>query len=234
MLIIEDEPEAEQTLCAHLERFAEEHHERFQISWLKTAFEFVQSKQKADIIFMDIQLPGINGVEAAEYLRSYDSRTVPIFVTNLAKYAVRGYTVDALDFIVKPVEYYDFSLRMAKALRVVDRNRSRSIYVGTKDGLAVMPASQVTAIEVARHNLSYHLVGEEEPVRYRGSLGKVEAELEGAPFVRISNNCLINIDHVRKINGPEVHLSTGEVFYISRARRKEALAAIANYYGGNS
>jgi len=234
VLIIEDDEQAYLTLQSHLERFSQAHHERFQVSWLKTAFEFTQSQQTADLIFFDVQLPGIDGLEAAEYLRTYDTETPIIFVTNLAQYAVEGYKFDAIDFMVKPVEYHDFSMRMAKAMRSIKRKNMRRIFINTKDGLVVMPVSRVIYIDTARHDLYYHLVNQEEPFVYRGSLTKVEKDLEDSPFVRISSNCLVNMDHVARVSGPELRLSNDEVVYISRAKRKDVLSAMAAYFGGNA
>ena len=233
VLIVEDSQECADLLRGHLARYSEETEEQFQITWLTTAFDFVESKQTYDLIFMDIGLPGINGMEAAQQLREHDTETPLIFVTDLAQYAVKGYTVDALDFIVKPVTYYDFALRMERAMRVLRRNTGRSVYIPTKDGVRIMPLSQVVAIEINRHNLVYHLDGEEETFIFRGSLNKVEEDLAGTSFVRISNSCIVNMDYVRRISGAEIHMADGDVYYISRTKRKEALAAIARYYGGN-
>lgn len=234
ILIIEDSPDAEAVLKGHIDRYAAETGEDFQVEWLTTAFDFVEGGTSADLIFMDIGLPGINGMEAAKALRSYDTETTLIFVTDLAQYAVKGYEVDALDFMVKPVSYPDFALRMSRAMSVIKRNTGRSVFASTKDGLRVMPISQISYVEVVRHNLIYHLVDGEEPFSIRGSLGKVEEDLADTTFVRISKSCIVNMDHVRKISGTDVNLSTGETVYISRTWRKEALDAIADYYGGNA
>lgn len=232
VLIIEDSPDAEAVLKAHIDRYAAETGEAFQVEWLKTAFDFVEGGVTADLIFMDIGLPGINGMEAAKALRSYDTEATLIFVTDLAQYAMKGYEVDALDFMVKPVSYHDFALRMSRAMNVIKRKAGRSVFASTKDGLRVMPFAQISYIEVVRHNLIYHLANGEEPFSIRGSLGKVEEELADTTFVRISKSCIVNMDHVRKISGANVRLSTGETVFISRTWRKEALDAIANYFGG--
>ncbi len=79
---------------------------------------------------MDIDLPGINGMEAAQLLREENATTPLIFVTNLAQYAVKGYQVDALDFMVKPVGYGDFAMRMGRAMRPWRRTRAHH---GTSD-----------------------------------------------------------------------------------------------------
>jgi DNA-binding LytR/AlgR family response regulator len=234
VLIIEDNAEDEELLCSHLTRYAQEHGEKFQVSWHKVAFEIIENPPETDLIFLDIDLPGINGMETAEAFRARGIETPIIFVTNLAKYAVKGYQVDALDFIVKPVTFEDFALRMSKALRVINRNKGRVVYIPSKDGLTVIPVSKVIAIEVKGHYVFYHLDDEPRPFLCRKTLAKAQEELEGSSFVRISSSTLVNMDHVRKISGAELRLSNGETFTISRAKRHEALMAIADYYGGNA
>lgn len=234
VLIIEDEREEADTLRELLDSYAQEHGVRFQVEWLPTAFEFVNSKRAADLVFLDIDLPGINGMEAAQDLRTRDTETPIIFVTNLAQYAVRGYEVDATAFMVKPVNRYDFSLHMGKAMRAIERRRERSVAVGTKNGLRVMPVSQIAHIDISKHNLAYHLSTGEEPFVVRGSLSEIEKNLADSSFVRISKSCLVNMAFVRRVSGPEVLLSTGETVYISRTWRMSALNAIADYYGGNA
>lgn len=233
ILIVEDNPEEQATLRAHLERYATEHGEDFQIAWLKSAVEFVEGSETADLIFMDIDLPGINGMEAATLLRSFDQQTPLIFVTNLSQYAVRGYEVDALDFIVKPVTYYNFSMRMDKAMRVMRRTAGRIVVIQTKAGMRVVPLAELISVEVLNHNLAYRAVGYDDALEVRGSLASIERELEGGPFVRISNSCIVNMGHVRDIQGNELRMSDGRVLYFSRARRRPAMERIADYLGGS-
>ena len=233
ILIVEDNPEEQATLRAHLERYATEHGEDFQIAWLKSAVEFVEGSETADLIFMDIDLPGINGMEAATLLRSFDQQTPLIFVTNLSQYAVRGYEVDALDFIVKPVTYYNFSMRMDKAMRVMRRTTGRNVVIQSKTGMRVIPLAELISVEVLNHNLAYRAVGYDDALEVRGSLASIERELEGGPFVRISNSCIVNMGHVRDIQGNELRMSDGRVLYFSRARRRPAMERIADYLGGS-
>ena len=68
-----------------------------------------------DIVFMDIELPGINGMEAAHRLREIDQQVILIFVTNMAQFAVKGYEVDALDYIIKPAQYGPLSIKLDRA-----------------------------------------------------------------------------------------------------------------------
>lgn len=231
-LIIEDEPEAAAHLRTLIERYAALHDLSLDIQWMKSAFEFINNKRSFDLVFMDIELPGINGMEASGMLRTYDDTTLIIFVTNLAQYAVKGYEVGALDFVVKPVSYSDLSMRLDRAMRILRRNSGKSLYVPTKYGMHAFPLRDLMYVEVRGHNLSYHL-SNEDPVEIRGTLSGIEADLALAQFVRISNSCIINASHIRSVDGADVHMSNGDVLVMSRTRRKAALEALANYFGGN-
>ncbi len=125
--MVEDSDEEATILLDHLEHYGKVHGVRFITTRSVTAFELVNDAIQADLVFMDIDLPGINGMEAAEMLRESDTTTPLIFVTNLAQYAVRGYQVDALDFMVKPIAYGDFSMRMDRAMRAVKKNAGRTV-----------------------------------------------------------------------------------------------------------
>ena len=231
--MVEDEAQAAETLSAHLERYSSETGEELQVIWFSNALDYEEDTRKFDLVFMDIEMPGINGMEAARQLRSYDEETLLIFVTNLAQYAVRGYEVDALDFIVKPVKYPDFKLRMDRAVRTLRRNKGRSIVAGTRDGMRVLALSDIESIEVRNHDLLYHLVGEGEPFVVYGTLSKVEQDVADGPFVRISKSCLVNMNHIRLVKGSAITMRSGEVLYLSRSKKKEALATIANFLGGS-
>lgn len=232
---IEDSPEEERALRAHLERYGREHGEEIKLTWHRTAPEFVAAAHKYDLILMDIDLPGMNGMEAATLLRTYDTETPLIFVTNLSQYAVRGYEVDALDFIVKPVSYHGLCLRMDKAMRILRRSRKTTIVLETRGGVRVLAASDISHVEVANHNLIYHVTGPAgtEEVKIRGTLHSAEEQLAEAQFVRISNSCLANLAHIRLVQGDSLRIASGDVLYFSRSRKQPAMETIAAYLGGS-
>lgn len=88
-----------------------------------------------DIVFMDIQLPDMDGMTASRRLRALDRDVILIFVTNMANYAVSGYEVDALDFIVKPVSYFPFTVKPERALGRLDGNAGgESVLLSTAEG----------------------------------------------------------------------------------------------------
>lgn len=237
ILIVEDDEAEAAALRDCLQRYGRETGVELKSVWLTRAFDLDFERLPYDLVFMDINLPGVNGLEAAELMRQHDQSTPLVFVTNLAQYAVRGYEVDALDFIVKPVSYFDFKLRMDKAVRVMRAASVRSVVLTTRDGLRRVEVSRVVYVEVSNHNLVWHVDAdgrEDCEIRVRGTMRSAEESLAGAPFSRISNSCLLNMGYVRSIRGMELLTTTGDTVFFSRARRKAALEEITKYLCGRA
>ena len=231
ILIVEDTPAEADVLRAHLSRYAGEKSLTLSVTVLSSALELINSNHVADLVLMDIDMPGINGMEAAEIMRTYDQSTPLIFVTNLAQYAVKGYAVDALDFVVKPVEYHDFAMRMDRAVRVMERNAHHTLALPTADGVRVVSCPDISYVDMLKHDVCYHLADGSGVLRERGSLRAAEERLAGQSFLRISSGCLINMGQVARIGPASVTMSDGTELFYSRSQRKHALETLANYVG---
>lgn len=231
MLIVEDEADAAAALRDAIRRYGDEHAEQFQVGWMRNTIDI--DEPAFDLIFMDIDLGIENGMEAAREIREFDRSTPIIFVTNLAQYAVQGYEVNALDFIVKPFAYGSFSLRMDRAMEVLRRREGRSITVQTRDGLRIFPASSLVRVWMRGHNVNYGL-SDGSTAAARGSLKETEEMLGGTPFLKISSGCIINMAHVRGVRDAAVTMSDGTVCYISRANKRRCLEEISRYLGGGA
>ena len=230
-LIVEDERAEAQNLMKFVRRYGEACGETFQVTWLRSAMEMLSDKSHYDLVLLDIDLPGISGMEAAQLLRVYDETTPIIFVTNLAKFAVKGYEVGATGFIVKPVSWGNLAMSLDRALRSIRQNVGRSVMVPTEDGSRVVPFRQIVYVEVTGHRLTYHLE-DGSTLEARGALGSLEAELAGAPIIRISKSCVVNMDKIVLVRGQSVQVITGETLSVSRARKREVMDAVTDHLGG--
>lgn len=228
LLIVEDVTEDASVLMRHIERFSRETGEQFEVTLRPSAVD-LDPDAEFDLVFMDVGLPGISGLEATEGLRSFDSSTPLILMSTEPAHAVHGYEVGALDFLVKPVAYQAFRPRMQKALRHIAGQGNHSIAFGTRDDRRVVPAKAVVYVEVANHNLLFHLDGESEPSVARGTLAALESELAGGSFVRVSSSHLANMAHIVAVRRDSVEMTSGDVLYFSRPRRKAAIQRITDY-----
>ena len=230
-LVVEDEAQEARHLTDLLARYGKQHGVEFKVTWHSSAMEMLSDKGHYDLCLLDIEMPGINGMEAAELLRSQHRVTSIIFVTDLAQYAVRGYEVDALGFLVKPATFAGLAMNLNRAMREVAQGTNRTLAVPTDDGFRSVPLSQVTHIEVRNHDLIYHTVGGDD-LRTRGSLAQVERELADAPMVRVSRYCLANMALITSVLGDEVTVAGGAALHITRGHKKEIELALARYLGG--
>ena len=185
-------------------------------------------KASFDLVFMDIELPGLDGMEAARRLREVDRSVVLIFVTNMANFAVKGYEVDALDFIVKPVAYFPFSIKLDRAVKRLESRQERELLVPAEDGVVCLKCSEVTYIEVMQHRITYHT--RDKSYAGYGSLKKIEPLLPEKAFVRCNSCYVVNLRYVRQVK--DFSVLVGEDWLtISHARRKPFLSALNEYIG---
>lgn len=160
---------------------------------------------------------------AARALRVVDPRAAIVFVTNIASFAVSGYEVDALAYLLKPISYPAFALAMNKALRAASLRQARSYVIQTADGIARFPVSQILYVEVVRHSLFFHTT--QGTYRRRGSLREVEKDLRGMHFCRCHNAYLVNLEHVSSVSGNDVTVGA-DVLPVSRQRKQEFMDAL--------
>lgn len=230
--IVEDEQGAADLLISYLDRYSKASGEQFNAVRFADPIAFLENyKATFDIVFMDIEMPNMNGMEAAEKMRRVDSRTILIFVTNMAQYAVNGYAVDALDFIVKPVTYANFALKMRRAVERLKDSDEVKMTVNTENGVICVAASQIKYIEVYNHKLVYHLT--DTNLTAYGQLKKAEKLLPKNSFCRCNNCFLVNLRYVTALKGYTVVLG-GEELPVSHGKRKDFMKALADYLGGHA
>ena len=172
-------------------------------------------------------MPVMNGLEAAKRLRDKDENAVIIFVTSLAQYALKGYEVNALDFMVKPVSYPAFLFTMKRAEKAASAIRRADLVIEKRDGLVRAKANELLYVEVSGHTLSYHFA--DKTVETRGRLTDAERKLSERHFLRCNNCYLINPRHISSVKGYDL-LIGGETLAISHPRRKQFMEELGRWY----
>lgn len=216
--IVEDMPAELTLLQKHLQSYADERGMAFEFAVFGDATAFLERyRADYDIVFMDIELPGMDGMEAAHRLRALDRQVTLIFVTNMAQFAVKGYEVEALDYIVKPVKYGSFCTKLDRAVARCQA-AAESIAIPQQNGTLRLLLREILYIEVNGHRLTYHT--QQGTFEAGGSLQDVEAKLHPKGFLRCNKCYLVNQRQVRGMQGNLVQLSNGETLQISRLRKK--------------
>lgn len=227
--IVEDNATDSLITREHIEKYCLSHKINITVDGFSTAFAYLDSEQRYDAVFLDIEMPHIDGMELAAEIRKHDSRVVIVFVTNMARYAVNGYRVGAIDYVLKPISEFDFSLTMDRVISSVERMREEKSYtVKSREGVTTLSASDIRYIESLNHHLVFHTAfGEQEIYGY---LKNVENEL-GNGFFRISSCYLVNLAYVKTINGCDITVGD-DVLKISRVKKRELIERLTDYYGG--
>lgn len=227
--IVEDEDGAAQDLEDCLNRYCQSRKVTCSIERFGDGKSFLeQYGPRYDLIFMDIRMPKVDGMETAQRLRELDQVTALVFVTSMVQYAVKGYEVEALDFIVKPVRYPTFEMKMRRILQAVDLKKGREVLLNVGGTVRVLTSSSIYYVEVMDHDITYHT--SQGDVTVRGKLSAVEQQLPKEVFFRCSTSYLINLQHVRQLTGETVLVGDREL-RVSRGKKKELMTALAAYLG---
>ena len=231
ILVLEDEDAHLKKLKNYLERF---HLDNPSFEYSLKSYDrgimlLTDYKRDTDLVFLDIRVSDMLGIDVAGKLREMDEDVMIIFVTSLTQYAVDGYSVRAFDYILKPLRYSSFSAKMKLVLKSLSaRQPGRMLDIRNREGGRKISTDNITYIESRAHDIYIHMG--DETIRQWGTLGKLEDTLRDVHFARCSTSFLVNLKYVQGVKKDEV-IVDGQALPISRTKRKDFLAALAAYEG---
>ena len=229
--LVDDEKIFTDQIEEYIRQYQAENPAEFQVSVFHSSTEFIAGFQKEyDLILLDVEMPQLNGMELAHKIRETDEQVVLMFITNMAQYAIHGYSVGALDFVTKPINYYTFAMKLTRALKRVPKKESTSVLLTMADGVKRIDIKQIYYLEVQNRLLHYHT--EEGEFVVRGSLQAAEERLSGHPFEKCNHWYLVNLMHIKEVRKNIVVVGSHEL-EISRRNKTSFLKALTDYMGGN-
>lgn len=234
--LIDDNYSDLDTLKEYINKFLKENQNELEVETNILTFNdpllfLNDNKYNFDLIFLDIEMPNINGISLAKKIREKDQNVGLVFITNMAQYAINGYEVSAIDYILKPLNYYDFALKFNKIIKYINRNIASYIFLKNgENNIVKVNVNEIIFVEIFSHYLIYHL--ENKDIKVRGTISDAETKLANSYFSRISKSFLVNLKHVINVKLDKVMLTGNVELIISRLRKKEFLDAFYNYLGG--
>lgn len=226
--IVENSTKSADRLIKFLDRFSEEHGEEIRYTWYQGTHTFLSEYHfQFDLVFMDIELDDGNGMETAMKLRKRDPEVTLIFITHLAQYAVQSYEVDALDYILKPVGYPAFALKMLRAVRYINKNKLQDVMINSGEQMIRLSINSIKYVEIYKHHIVYHT--EKGDYETYGVLKTVEEVLPKDCFFRLGSSHIVNLRQIDQVNSSSVVIE-GKEIPVSRLKKKKFMEALHKQY----
>ena len=195
--IIEDTADNAKVLLNHLQQYEKETGISIHTTSFQNGMDFISDYHPVwDLILLDIEMPLMNGIETARKIRQLDPDVLIIFVTCMAQYAIEGYSVRALDYILKPVHYYSFASKMDQVMEILATRQKKKLIIHARNERIRLPLEQLLYVEVQNHTLCYHTKQKLLYATGNQSLSRLAEELADCGFARCHQAYLVNLQYV--------------------------------------
>lgn len=228
--IVDDDEQYLSEVRNYIELYAEESGEVFQVTTFTDGMAFISDyKPVYDIVFLDIEMPLIDGMSVARNLRKLDDEICIVFITKMQRYAIEGYEVNAVDFVVKPVKQFNFIDKLKKAIAFSRLHKEKEFIIKTGEGFTRVPVSRIRYVEKEKNYLLYHT--DKGELRERGTIENAELRLKDCGFSRCNSGCLVNLRNIQQMTQTEIVVD-GVKLPISRRRAKEIKSDMLRFLKG--
>lgn len=229
--IVEDQKIEQEKLRSYIENYCRQEHLTVDITCFNDGIDITSDYQKQfEVIYLDVEMEIMDGMTTAHKIRQLDKDVLIVFVTNHSQVAIQGYSVEAIDFLLKPLSPFVFEEHFKKILRKLPQAEEevQYLYIKNKATTVKMAQKDIYYIESQGHQL--HIHSQDGLVTTNNALKNIEPLLDAKTFFRSNSGYIVNLAHVEKIDGNLVYVK-GDALPISRPRKKDFMTALTNYIG---
>lgn len=215
----------------YTQEWAKENNVKVTIKKFNSAEAFLfewSSLENFDMLFLDIQMSGMSGIELAKQIRQIDDQLIIVFITGIMDYVFEGYDVKALHYLLKPIKKEDYNACLNQAFEQIQK-RNKDILLIPLDGqLRKMAYQDIYYFEIFSHYMEVHT--KYGLFKYKKKIGELEKELPSSQFIRCHRSCIVNLLYINNIEKNGLKLDNGDVLPVSSDRRKKLHDAFVNYF----
>lgn len=235
IFIADDNPHASNVLKDMIYQWAAYLDARVDISIFKSVTndkEFLLQAANSDLVLLDIEMPGLDGISFAKLLRELSSKPAIAYVTSHPDYAIEGYAAQAIAYLVKPITQQQVDSLLSKIVKIMHHSESPKIVFVNKQNRFVVSASEIISIEA--HGHSCIVVTRDNSQKFPVSFVELKNELQTPPFLRCHRGFYVNIRHLVRFDTFEFEMINGAIIPIGRSYIQEVKDALMKYMRGSS
>jgi len=222
--ICDDEPYMQEDIAAQLLTYMKEKGKSYQLSCFDNGRELLQCNQCFDLLFLDIQMDGLNGLETAKLFRRQGFEGFLVFITVLKEKVFDSFEVEAYDYLLKPLESSRFQNTMDRILKALEKRFPNKIIVQKENTYQVVSLDQISYCEVSGRKVYLHIKNG-DIVDFYCKLEELEQSVDSR-FFKCHRSYLVNLDYVQGLKEGLVILSDGGQIPVSRLRKQEITQAL--------
>lgn len=230
IVICDDEDAIRSQLYAYLKELEPQFGERFEITVFSSGEDLLAHfPENVDLVFLDIQMSGISGLDAAKTLRNRGMDFCLIFITSYVQFALEGYSVHAFGFLSKPLQFGLVLQEVEDALKTLSSHRSLTLTLQCGTQVHRVSSDSIHYIDAMGHSITIHQSDHNRSFVYSTDLTSLEEQLKDYGFFRCHKSYLVHFRYIRQILPTSVRMENGDEVPISKYRRRDFLAALARY-----
>lgn len=222
--VVDDEKAIREHICG----LVEEQQPESRIEAYATGEELLASEKRFDIVFLDIQMEGMNGIEAARSLREKNANlgvgdTVLVFVTGIKDYVFDAFDLYAFQYLLKPIDEDKFAEVLARAVREAAKKKERRVLF-IKSRNLTLDQSEILYIESRAKKVEIHTKGAAQAIEIYAAMDELEGQL-GENFYRCHRAYIVNMDCITEYDGESITLTNGDMVYLTKKKYGEFVKA---------
>lgn len=229
--IVENETAARDYVQSLIEEWASETGHNLHLTGYASAEEFLfkyEAPDMLDIVFLDIMLGSMNGMELARNIRKQDKGLQIVFLTGVQDFVFEGYEIGAVRYLLKPVKKTELNSTLQNCCEKILHRKTEYLAFRYQGESLRIAFSDILFVRVEGHYLQ--MKTDRETYEWKGSLAQVSESLDKKRFVFVNRSAIVNLEYVVRITREECFLENGEVLPVSRGAYKALNEGFMEYY----